>query len=39
MAAMLDDIRKGNVSADETLIFLHTGGLPALFTFAHELAR
>lgn len=39
MAAMLDDIREGNTSADETLIFLHTGGLPALFTFAHELAR
>ncbi len=39
MAALLDDIREGNVSADETVIFLHTGGLPALFTFANELAR
>ena len=39
MAAMLDDIREGNVSDDETLIFLHTGGLPAIFTFASELAR
>ena len=39
MAAMLDDIREGNTSPNETLIFLHTGGLPALFTFAHELAN
>ena len=39
MAAMLDDIREGNTLPDETLIFLHTGGLPALFTFAHELAN
>ncbi len=39
MAAMLNDIREGNVSADETLVFLHTGGLPALFTFANELSR
>ena len=39
MAALLDDIREGNVASDETIIFLHTGGLPALFTFANELAR
>ena len=39
MAAMLDDIRAGNASSDETLIFLHTGGLPGLFTFAQELSR
>lgn len=39
MAALLDDIRAGNVSSDETIIFLHTGGLPALFTFADELSR
>ena len=39
MAAMLNDISAGAVSKDETLLFLHTGGLPALFTFAEELAR
>ncbi len=38
MAALVDDIRTGKVSADESIIFLHTGGLPALFTFAPELA-
>ena len=39
MAALLDDVREGNVTPEETIIFLHTGGLPALFTFANELAR
>jgi len=38
MAALIDQIRKGNVASDETVVFLHTGGLPALFTFAEELA-
>jgi 1-aminocyclopropane-1-carboxylate deaminase/D-cysteine desulfhydrase-like pyridoxal-dependent ACC family enzyme len=39
MAALLEEIRTGKVSEDETIIFLHTGGLPALFTFAAELSR
>jgi hypothetical protein len=26
------------VGRDETVIFLHTGGLPAVFTFADQLA-
>ncbi len=38
MAALIDQIRKGNVKSDETVVFLHTGGLPAVFTFAEELA-
>ena len=39
MAALLADIRRGNLASDETVIFIHTGGLPALFTFAHELSQ
>jgi len=39
MAALVDQIRQGKVPNDETVIFLHTGGLPAVFTFADELAR
>ena len=39
MAALLDDVRTGKASEDETIVFLHTGGLPALFTFANELSR
>jgi D-cysteine desulfhydrase len=30
-AAMIDLIRKGFFKSDETVLFLHTGGLPALF--------
>lgn len=37
-AAMIDQIRKGRVKKDENVVFLHTGGLPAIFTFAKELA-
>ncbi len=38
MAALIDQVRKGNVKSDEIVVFLHTGGLPAVFTFAEELA-
>ena len=32
-AGLLDLMRKGQVGNDEPIIFLHTGGLPALFAF------
>ena len=32
MAALIDHIRDGADRADETVVFLHTGGMPALFT-------
>ena len=38
MSALIDQIRQGNLPKDETIVFLHTGGLPAIFTFAEELA-
>lgn len=38
MAALIDQIREGSQGSDETVIFLHTGGLPAVFTFAEQLA-
>ncbi len=31
MAAVIDDIRKGVLGSSDTVIFVHTGGLPALF--------
>jgi D-cysteine desulfhydrase family pyridoxal phosphate-dependent enzyme len=31
-AAMIKHIRDGEIGADETVVFLHTGGMPALFT-------
>jgi D-cysteine desulfhydrase family pyridoxal phosphate-dependent enzyme len=32
MAGMIHDIRSGAVTPPETVVFLHTGGMPALFT-------
>lgn len=32
MAALIDHVRKGVLRPDQTVVFLHTGGMPALFT-------
>jgi L-cysteate sulfo-lyase len=37
-AGMLDLIRQGSIRRDETVLFWHTGGTPALFAYAEELA-
>ena len=34
MAGMIGHIRAGEIDADETVVFLHTGGVPALFAMA-----
>jgi 1-aminocyclopropane-1-carboxylate deaminase/D-cysteine desulfhydrase-like pyridoxal-dependent ACC family enzyme len=34
MAALIADVRAGDVRPDETIVFLHTGGVPALFAHA-----
>ena len=36
--ALVDLIRKGIFKKDETVLFWHTGGTPALFAYAKELA-
>ena len=36
-AGLIDHIRKGKISSDQTVIFLHTGGTPALFAYNQEL--
>ena len=33
MAALIDHVRKGRLTAADTVIFLHTGGLPATFAY------
>jgi len=38
MAGLIDLIRTGEIGADKTVIFLHTGGVPALFTQADVVA-
>lgn len=39
MAALIDDIRESNVPSDANVVFVHTGGLPAVFSYADELAK
>jgi L-cysteate sulfo-lyase len=39
MAALIDWIRQGRITPDETVVFVHTGGLPALFAYPHELLQ
>jgi D-cysteine desulfhydrase family pyridoxal phosphate-dependent enzyme len=34
MAGLIDLIRRGEIGADKTVVFVHTGGAPALFTQA-----
>jgi 1-aminocyclopropane-1-carboxylate deaminase/D-cysteine desulfhydrase-like pyridoxal-dependent ACC family enzyme len=36
MAGLLDLWAKGAFGADETVVFLHTGGMPALFAYAEH---
>ncbi len=38
-AGMLDRIKRGELGRDEPVIFLHTGGTPALFAFSQETSR
>ena len=38
MAALIDHVRKGMLRPQETVVFLHTGGMPALFTEAFAVA-
>jgi len=39
MAGLIDQVRRGNARKDETVVFLHTGGLPALFLYERELTE
>lgn len=36
LAGLVDHIRKGRLSKNETVIFVHTGGTPALFAYNQE---
>jgi D-cysteine desulfhydrase family pyridoxal phosphate-dependent enzyme len=37
MAGLIDHIRRKRISQDEIVVFLHTGGTPALFAYAEDL--
>jgi 1-aminocyclopropane-1-carboxylate deaminase/D-cysteine desulfhydrase-like pyridoxal-dependent ACC family enzyme len=37
MAGLIDHIRRKRIGVNETVVFLHTGGTPALFAYAGDL--
>lgn len=37
MAGLIDGVRRGEVPRDATVVFIHTGGTPALFAYAADL--
>lgn len=37
MAGLIDDARQGRLKPDETAVFVHTGGTPAVFAYRDEL--
>ena len=37
LAALIHDVRTGRLPPDRPLIFIHTGGTPALFAYRDEL--
>ncbi len=39
MAAMIDHVRKGSHARDQVIVFVHTGGTPALFAYRDELVE
>ena len=39
MAGIIDHARSGVLRQGQTVLFIHTGGLPDLFDFAEELRR
>jgi 1-aminocyclopropane-1-carboxylate deaminase/D-cysteine desulfhydrase-like pyridoxal-dependent ACC family enzyme len=38
MAGLIDDVRQGRLRAGQKVVFIHTGGTPALFAYNEELA-
>lgn len=37
MAGLIDLIRKGRITAEDTVVFVHTGGIPDIFSHGEEL--
>jgi 1-aminocyclopropane-1-carboxylate deaminase/D-cysteine desulfhydrase-like pyridoxal-dependent ACC family enzyme len=37
MAALIDDVRSGDLCAGKPVLFLHTGGAPAVFGYVNDL--
>ena len=38
MSGLIDHIRQGKLGKDDTVVFVHTGGNPALFAYNQDLS-
>jgi 1-aminocyclopropane-1-carboxylate deaminase/D-cysteine desulfhydrase-like pyridoxal-dependent ACC family enzyme len=36
-SGMIDHIRRGAIGPDETVVFVHSGGLPIVFAYSEEI--
>lgn len=39
MAGLVDLVKRGHFKSTDTVVFIHTGGIPALFAYNEEIAR
>ena len=39
MAGLIDAVKKGRFTSDDTVVFIHTGGIPILFAYDKEITR
>lgn len=39
VSGMIDQIKQGVIGPNDTVIYIHTGGLPINFAYSHELAE
>lgn len=39
MSALIDHVRQGTLGPDETVVFIHTGGLPITYAYAEEIVN
>jgi 1-aminocyclopropane-1-carboxylate deaminase/D-cysteine desulfhydrase-like pyridoxal-dependent ACC family enzyme len=37
MAGLIDQVRRGHIAKGQQVVFVHTGGMPALFAYAQDL--
>ncbi len=39
LAGLIDHVRAGRYSSDQSILFIHTGGTPALFAYRDEIVH
>jgi 1-aminocyclopropane-1-carboxylate deaminase/D-cysteine desulfhydrase-like pyridoxal-dependent ACC family enzyme len=39
LAGLIDHVRRGKLTAEQNVVFVHTGGTPAIFAYNTELGQ